>query len=119
MSRERAGAAKVHGNGETKQSPSGRKTVRDYVDYGLAQQRHRLLREQLLDRVVNHAAPQWGLHDAIEEEGSVDEETEASYLEQRRWAEALPAKAERDDPDEEGAACVDCGARGCAHASRY
>lgn len=39
-----------------------------------------LLWQQFLDGVRYHAAPQWGLHDTIEQKRAVDEETETSYL---------------------------------------
>jgi hypothetical protein len=62
--------------------------------------------QQFLDGLRDHAAPQWGLYDAIEEKRAVDEETESGYLKQCCWSEALPSKAERYDPNEEGAACI-------------
>lgn len=52
---------------------------------------------------------QRGLHDIVEQERSVNEEAEADDLEP---FEGFPAQAEGDEPDEEGAAGVDCAAGG-------
>ncbi len=74
----------------------------------------RLFREQLLN-LLDAQALERGLDDAVEEESEVDEQGEAEDLQP---LESLPAEAERDDPDEEGAAGVDGGARGGGDAAR-
>lgn len=51
------------------------------------------------------------LDDAVEDKGGVDEEAETYNLQP---LEAFPAKTKRDDPDEQGSAGVDGGARGGA-----
>lgn len=74
----------------------------------------RFFGEQLLDLLPGAQELERGLDDAVEEEGEVDEEREAGDLQP---LEGLPAEAERDHPDEEGAAAVDGGARGGADAA--
>lgn len=59
--------------------------------------------------VARETGLQRGLDNIVEEERSVDEESEADDL---KPFESLPAQAERDEPDEEGAAGVDCAAGG-------
>lgn len=54
------------------------------------------------------------LDDAVEHKRRVHKDCEAEHLEP---LEALPAKAERDDPDEEGSACVNGGSCGRADAA--
>lgn len=54
-------------------------------------------------------------HNVVEEERAVDEQREADDLQP---LEGFPAQAQRDDPDEEGSAGVDCGARGGADGAR-
>ena len=74
----------------------------------------RLLGQQLLD-LLDAEEGKGRLDDAVEQEGEVDEQHEAGDLQP---LERLPAEAERDDPDEEGAARVDGGARRGADAAR-
>jgi hypothetical protein len=75
---------------------------------------NRLLRQQLLDLLLRLEAPERRPDDTVEEEGEVHEEGEADDLEP---LERLPAEAEGDHPDEEGAARVDGRAGGCADAA--
>ena len=74
----------------------------------------RLLGKQLLD-LLDAEEGKGRLDDAVEQESKVDEQHEAGDLQP---LERLPAEAERDDPDEEGAARVDGGARRGADAAR-
>lgn len=71
-----------------------------------------LLGEELLDLVLGPEERERRLDEAVEQEGEVDEEHEPHDLEP---LERLPAQAQGHDPDEEGAARVDGGARGGAH----
>ena len=73
-----------------------------------------LLGQQLLD-LLDAEEGEGRLDDAVEQEGEVDKQHEAGDLQP---LERLPAEAERDDPDEEGAARVDGGARRGADAAR-
>jgi hypothetical protein len=75
---------------------------------------NRLLREQLLD-LLDAEELKRRLDDAVEQEGEVDEECKPGNLQP---LECLPAQAERDDPDEQGAARVDGRPRGSADAAR-
>jgi len=79
---------------------------------------NRLLRQQLLPPlpVSPHASLQRRPHDIIEQKSPVDKQGEAEDLQR---LERLPAQSEGDDPDEEGAAGVDCGAGGGADGARY
>jgi len=52
---------------------------------------------------------EWWPYNIVEKERSIDEQRETSHLQP---FECLPPKAKRYDPDEEGAACIDSGARG-------
>jgi hypothetical protein len=72
---------------------------------------NRILREKdlALSPVARQAGLERGLDNVIEQECSVDEECKADNLEP---LEGLPAQAERDKPDEEGTAGVDCAAGG-------
>jgi hypothetical protein len=64
-----------------------------------------LLRQQLLNLFVCLQALHWRLYEAVEEESRVHEESETNNLQP---LEALPAQPQRDDPDEEGSASVNC-----------
>lgn len=68
-----------------------------------------LLREKLLDFAARTQELERRLHNAVEQESEIYEQRKACYLQP---LESLPAKAERDNPDEKGPACVDGGARG-------
>lgn len=71
----------------------------------------RLLRKQDLafSSVRRETGLERGANDIIEEEGAVNEETEASDLEP---FERFPAQAQWDEPDEQRTAGIDCAARG-------
>lgn len=69
---------------------------------------NRLLGQKLLRVLFRLQPPKRRVHDAVEQEGEVDEQCEAHDLQP---LERLPPKPQRDDPDEECAARVDCGAR--------
>jgi hypothetical protein len=68
-----------------------------------------VLWQQLLD-LLHLEKLKGRLNEAVEQEGEVYKQSKANHLEP---LERLPAEAEGDDPDEEGAACVDGGA-GCS-----
>lgn len=72
---------------------------------------NRLLPQQdfTLSPMTRETSLQRGLHNIIEQESSVDEKPETNDLEP---FERLPAQAEGDEPDEEGATGVDCAAGG-------
>lgn len=63
-----------------------------------------LLRQQLLDLLLGLEELKRRRDNAVEEEGEVYQQNEAQNLQP---FERLPAKAERHDPDEERAACID------------
>lgn len=63
-----------------------------------------LLREQLLDLLVRLEEVERRLHEAVEQEGEVDQQREAEDLQP---LERLPAEPQRHDPDEERPARVD------------
>lgn len=66
-----------------------------------------VLGEQRLDVFPGTQKLKGRLNDAVEEKGEVHEQREARDLQP---LESLPAEAERHNPDEERAACVDGGA---------
>lgn len=76
---------------------------------------NRLLGKELLD-LADAQKLKGRLHDAVEEEGKVDEQGKAEDLQPLK---CLPAEAEGHHPDEEGAAGVDRRARGGAHAAGH
>lgn len=69
---------------------------------------NRLLGQELFDRFLWFQKLKGRLHNSIEQEGKVDKQSETGYLQP---LERLPAEAERDNPDEKGAARVDGRAR--------
>lgn len=75
----------------------------------------RLLGQQLLDLLMGLEELERGLHDAVEQEGEVDEKSEADDLQP---LERLPAEAQRDNPDEERSARVDGRSRRGADGAR-
>lgn len=70
---------------------------------------HRFLGQQLLDLFIDLEEFERRLDDAVEEEGEVDQESETKHLQP---FESLPAESERNYPDKEGPAGIDCRARG-------
>ena|SRR5690349_12426568 len=71
---------------------------------------NRLLRKQLLDLPDTEELKR-RLNNAVEEESEVNEQGEAYNLQP---LERLPAETERNDPNEEGSACIDSRTRGGA-----
>ena len=70
----------------------------------------RFLGEQFLNLTPRLQELERGLDDAVEEEGEVDEENKSYYLQPLK---SLPAKTQRNEPDEESTAGVN-GRAGCS-----
>ncbi len=76
---------------------------------------YRLFGKQLL-HVLHVTAIQRRAHKSIEQERSIDQKAKTDNLEE---FERFPTEEEGDNPDEQGSACVDCGAGCCTDGAGY
>jgi hypothetical protein len=71
---------------------------------------------QKLLRLPFNPSLKWWPHKIIEKECPIDEQRKTGDLQP---FECLPPKTKRYDPDEKGAACVDCRTRSCGDGSGH